>query len=214
MFMDYRKLNIRAMILIVIAGLMLLGTIISKIVFYKKIPDQNYLPMAPGVYKTVIPVVESNHGLSVRSIIKSKLDNEITGEDPQSIKDMKEQMDNDRLQQKKIKILKLQLEQTNLQLEQEKALSEISKLEKENAGVVNVATDQGQDKYPDVKVIYIGGTAEKKEAILSINGNDYSVKEKNKPVKNVEVLSITDTGVFLHFILPQDLKLNIEYKPE
>ena len=212
--MEYRKLNIRAMILIVIAGLMLLGTIISKIVFYKKIPDQNYLPMAPGVYKTVIPVVESNHGLSVRSIIKSKLDNEITGEDPQSIKDMKEQMDNDRLQQKKIKILKLQLEQTNLQLEQEKALSEISKLEKENAGVVNVATDQGQDKYPDVKVIYIGGTAEKKEAILSINGNDYSVKEKNKPVKNVEVLSITDTGVFLHFILPQDLKLNIEYKPE
>jgi len=201
--MDFKKLNGRAVILLVLAGVMVFVMIITRMAVHESIPEQRSQPM-----------IESNQSEPVRLMAYSRQMKEVTPEDSPSIKEMKEQIESDRLQQKKIKTLKLQLEQTNLQLEQEKSLSEISKLEKENTGVVNVSNGQGQGKYPDIKVIYIGGTAESKEAILSINGNNYSVKEKNKPVKNVQVLSITDTNVTVHFNLPQDLMTTIEYKPE
>ena len=201
--MDFKKLNGRAVILLVLAGVMVFVMIITRMAVHESIPEQRSQPM-----------IESNQSEPVRLMAYSRQMKEVTPEDSPSIKEMKEQIESDRLQQKKIKILKLQLEQTNLQLEQEKSLSEISKLEKENTGVVNVSNGQGQGKYPDIKVIYIGGTGESKEAILSINGNNYLVKEKNRPVKNVQVLSITDTAVVVHFNLPQDLMTTIEYKPE
>jgi len=201
--MDFKKLNGRAVILLVLAGVMVFVMIITRMAVHESIPEQRSQPM-----------IESNQSEPVRLMAYSRQMKEVTPEDSPSIKEMKEQIESDRLQQKKIKTLKLQLEQTNLQLEQEKSLSEISKLEKENTGVVNVSNGQGQGKYPDIKVIYIGGTAESKEAILSINGNNYSVKEKNRPVKNVQVLSITDTAVVVHFNLPQDVTTTIEYKPE
>ena len=201
--MDFKKLNGRAVILLALAGVMVFVMIITRMAVHESNPEQRSQPM-----------IESNQSGPIRLIPYSRQMKETTPEDSSLIKEMKEQIESDRLQQKKIKTLKLQLEQTNLQLEQEKSLSEISKLEKENTGVVNVSNGQGQGKYPDIKVIYIGGTAESKEAILSINGNNYSVKEKNKPVKNVQVLSITDTNVTVHFNLPQDLMTTIEYKPE
>ena len=201
--MDFKKLNGRAVILLVLAGVMVFVMIITRMAVHESIPEQRSQPM-----------IESNQSEPVRLMAYSRQMKEVTPEDSPSIKEMKEQIESDRLQQKKIKTLKLQLEQTNLQLEQEKSLSEISKLEKENTGVVNVSNGQGQGKYPDIKVIYIGGTAESKEAILLINGNNYSVKEKNEPIKNVQVLSITDTAVVVHFNLPQDVTTTIEYKPE
>ena len=201
--MDFKKLNGRAIILLALAGVMVSVMVITRMAVGGSIPELRPQPM-----------IESNQSGPIRLIPYSQQMKETTPEDSPSIKEMKEQIESDRLQQKKIKTLKLQLEQTNLQLEQEKSLSEISKLEKENTGVVNVSNGQGQGKYPDIKVIYIGGTAESKEAILSINGNNYSVKEKNRPVKNVQVLSITDTNVTVHFNLPQDLMTTIEYKPE
>ena len=201
--MDFKKLNGRAIILLALAGSMPFVMIITRMAVHESIPEQRPQSM-----------IESNQSAPVRLMSYSRQMKEVTPEDSPSIKEMKEQIESDRLQQKKIKTLKLQLEQTNLQLEQEKSLSEISKLEKENTGVVNVSNGQGQGKYPDIKVIYIGGTAESKEAILSINGNNYSVKEKNRPVKNVQVLSITDTAVVVHFNLPQDVTTTIEYKPE
>ena len=189
-----------------IAGALLLGTILIRMASVGVESEPN--PESPTPQPSSVrelPVLPTNNISPIK---------EFSEDDTQSMKDMKEQMDSDRLQQKKIKMLKLQLEQTNLQLEQEKALSEISKLERENTSVVNDSTDQGQDKYPEVKVIYIGGTSKDKQAILSINGNNYSVKENNKPVKNVEVLSISDASVTVHFNLPQDLRTTIEYKPE
>ena len=212
--MDFKKLNLRSFIFLVLAGLMLFVTIIIRMASHESKFEQSPQSVTTMENKTIIPAIESNQGIPIGQTNNSGQMKGLTEEDTQSMKEMKEQMDNDRLQQKKIKILKLQLEQTNLQLEQEKALFEISKLEKENTSVVNVSNGQGQDKYPDVKVIYIGGTVEGKEAILSINGNNYSVKEKNKPVKNMEVVSITDTAVTVHFNLPQDLMTTIEYKPE
>lgn len=201
--MDFRTLNIKTVILVIVAGLLLVITIFAKITSRPVISQESVPSPATLVPKTITPVMDTHQ----RIIADPK-------EDSLSMKEMKEQMDSDRLQQKKIKMLKLQLEQTNLQLEQEKARSEINKLEKENTSIVNDSNDQGQDKYPEVKVIYIGGSEKSKQAILAINGNNYSVKEKNKPVKNVEVVSINDTSVTLHFNLPQDLTTAIDYKPE
>jgi hypothetical protein len=212
--MDFKKLNLRSVILMGAAALILFGTFLIRVFSHGSMPEGVPQSITTSDSKMLIPAIEPHQGLPVRPTHHRRQINELTQEDTQSMKEMKEQMDTDRLQQKKIKILKLQLEQTNLQLEQEKALSEISKLEKENTSVVNVSNDGGQDKYPDVKVIYIGGTADNRQAILSINGNNYSVKEKNKPVKNVDVVSISDAAVKLHFNHPQDLTETIEFKPE
>ena len=202
--MDFKKLSLRAVILLGVAGVMLFGTILIRMNSHAPVLEQSFQP-----------VIESNQGSPVMGgANNTRKIKELMEDDTASMKEMKEQMNSDRLQQKKIKMLKLQLEQTNLQLEQEKSLSEIGKLEKENTSFVNDSNNQGQDRYPEVKVIYIGGTTDRKEAILSINGNNYSVKEKNKPVKNVEVVSITNTAVTLHFYQPQDLMTSIEYKPE
>ena len=212
--MDFKNLNLRSIILIALAGLMFLGTIFLKMASHKPVPELN--PLSPSSLESMPSSVStrSNEVLPIVPINNTNTIKDLAPEDAQSIREMKEQMESDRLQQKKIKMLKLQLEQTNLQLEQEKALSEISKLEKENTGVVNDSNEGDQDKYPEIKVIYIGGTKDKKEAILSINGNNYSVKENNKPVKHVDVVSISNTGVVVHFDLPQELTSTIDYKPE
>jgi len=211
--MAFKKLSLRTVGLLVGAGLVLL-VVITKMLFSAPEAPQSREAVTTIESRNVEPEIFPNQAVSPGPVNKRIPIKETLQEDSQSMKEMKEQMDSDRLQQKKIKMLKLQLEQTNLQLEQEKARSQISKLEKENISVVNDSNQQGQDKYPDVKVVYIGTTASSKEAIVSINGNNYSVKEKNMPVKNVRVDAITDNSVTLHFSLPQDLKTTIEYKPE
>jgi len=194
--MEFKKLNVRALILMALASVMLLGMLMTHLKPQAAIEQ----PQAQTP--------------SLGPIINIPAPQEMSQEDTASMKEMKEEMDSDRQQQKKIKMLKLQLEQTSLQLEQEKDLSEIGKLEKDNTGIVNDSNDQGLGKYPDVRVIFIGGSTQDRQAILSINGNNYAVKEKNKPIRNMEVLAISDSSVTLHFSLPQDLKTTIEYKPE
>lgn len=127
---------------------------------------------------------------------------------------IQEQLDRDRLQQKHTKDLKIQLEQTDLELEQEKALAQINKLKKENVGAFNEPAVDGQNNLPEIIVNYIGGDNAKKEAILSIGGTSYQVKEKSNPIANIQVVSISDSSVTLHFSAPQDLIKTIEYKPE
>ena len=129
-------------------------------------------------------------------------------------KDMKEQMQRDRLQQRQIKMLKMQLEQVDLQLENEKALTQINKLKKENAGYVKDSMGQSGAIFPGVKVIYIGGTAMEKEAILSIDGTSYAVKPSDWPVSSLEVLNITNKGIKVHFTAPQELTTVINYVQE
>ena len=128
--------------------------------------------------------------------------------------EIQDQLDRDRQQQKLTKDLKNKLEQTNLELEQEKALSEINKLKKENLGSFNDTSEDGQNNLPEVKVEYIGGDSVKKEAILSIGNTSYQVKEKSSPTDNIQILSISDTSVTIHFSSPQNLTKTIEFKPE
>jgi hypothetical protein len=128
--------------------------------------------------------------------------------------DMQDQLDRDRRQQRQTKDLKIKLEQTDLELEQEKALAEIYKLKNENMEVFKDPALGGQKDFPEIKVEYIGEGGDKKEAILSIAGVNYQVKEKDVPVDSIEVRSISDTGVILHFSVPQESIKTVYFKPE
>jgi len=127
---------------------------------------------------------------------------------------IQQQLDRDRQEQKQTKYLKTKLEQTNLELEQEKAIAEINKLKMENRGTFKEPGIDGQKNLPEIKVEYIGGDSVKKEAILSIAGANYQVKEKSSPTDTIRVVSISDSGVTLHFSGPPELTKTIDYKPE
>jgi hypothetical protein len=127
---------------------------------------------------------------------------------------IQQQLDRDRLQQKQTKDLKIKLEQINLELEGEKALAQLDQIKKENRGAFNDPAGDGQNELPEIKVDYIGGDSVKKEAILSIGGTSYQVKERSSPVANIQVVTISDSNVTLHFGAPQNLTKTIDYKPE
>lgn len=127
---------------------------------------------------------------------------------------IQEQLDRDRRQQRKTKELKNKLEQTNLELEQEKALAEINKLKKENQGAFSEPSSDGQTSLPEIKVNYIGGNDVKKEAIISIGNISYQVKEKSSPVDNIQVVTIGNSSITVHFGAPINTDKTIEYKPE
>ena len=127
---------------------------------------------------------------------------------------MVQQLERDRQEQKQTKYLKIKLEQTNLELEREKAMAQINQLRVKNGDAFRAATSDRQKDFPAVRVDYIGGDSVKKEAILSIGGVRYQVKERSLPTDHMQVLSISDTGVTVHFSGPQELTKTIDYKPE
>ena len=89
-----------------------------------------------------------------------------------------------------------------------------NKLKKENAGYVKDSDSQTGSGFPNVRIIYIGGTDNEKEAILSIDGTSYSVKGKDKPISNMEILSVTEKSVWVHFNAPQEITTEINYVQE
>ncbi len=201
--MEFKGINTREIILISIAGFLILMTIVSN---FK--PKSTDVPGNQIQSSTFLPSVFKQSevvGQHLNTIIPSD------DEDEAVQREMKDQMDKDRNQQRQIKMLKMQLEQINLQLDNEKALTEINKLKKENAGYVKDSNSQAGTGFPSIRIIYIGGTDIEKEAILSIDGTSYSVKEKDRPVANVEILSVTDKGIKVHFSAPQELTTVINY---
>ena len=136
--------------------------------------------------------------------------------DTLSVEDLaiEKQLDRDRQEQQQTKYLKTRLEQTNLELEQEKAIAQINRLKSENGGTFDEAGIEGQKNLPDIKIEYIGGDNKKKEAIIAIAGINYQVTERSCPTNNVQVVSISDSGVTFHFSAPQELTKTIDYKPE
>jgi hypothetical protein len=183
-----------------------------------------FLPLAPvpqvSPDNTVTPPILTPQGVSVRPPIKNVIVQKVgaktteLGTANEDDVDIQEQLDRDRQQQKLTKDLKNKLEQTNLELEQEKALSEITKLKKENMDGFNEPSGDGQSSLPEIKIEYIGGGSATKEAILSIGTTIYQVKEKSSLTDNIQVVSISDSSVTVHFSAPQDLTKTIEFKPE
>jgi hypothetical protein len=197
--MEFKKIGMRAIVLISIAVLLILITFLGNHHPKSEVIDDQIPPVAslPAVGKP-LEIVEHPVGM-------------LEGDD-EALKEMKEQMDADRNQQRQIKMLKMQLEQVNLQLENEKAMAEINKLKSETAGYVRYP--QVNSGVPNIKIIYIGGAETSKEAILSINGTSYSVKVNDRPVTNVEVLGITDQGVKVHLSAPRQRTTFINYVQE
>jgi len=84
----------------------------------------------------------------------------------------------------------------------------------ENGGLFKEPSIDGQNNFPEVKVEYIAGNDVKKEAIIAIAGTSFQIKEKSSPMDNIQVVSISDTSVTLHFSAPQEVTKTIDFKPE
>jgi len=192
--MDFKKLFLNKILILSLLGIFIIGTILWKL-----------------TSKTEISATEAEVALpSVRPLAQILTAQEAPTEDAA----IQKQLDRDREEQKKTKYLKTKLEQTDLELQQEKALAEINKLKTENMGTFKEPSTDGQNGLPEVKVQYIGGDSIKKEAILSIAGTSFQVKEKSSPTDNIQVIAISDSSVTVHFNAPQETTKTIDYKPE
>ncbi len=212
--MDFKKLSVKSIIILSLLTVLIIAVILWKVIYRtdSSIPE--------GVETLPASQIGPDKDTSVKSVTQNQpLDGTLTREselDTSKENDttLQEQLDSDRQQQKQTKYLKMKLEQTNLELEQEKALAEINKLKMDNMGAFKETTVDGKNSFPEIKVEYIGGDSVKKEAILSIAGVNFQVKEKTSPTDSIQVMSISDSSVTLHFSAPQDLTKTIEYKPE
>lgn len=212
--MVFKNMTFRAVLLVVLAAFCLIGVLCMKF-FHKSntsIAD-NALPTQPAQDQSIkaVSIDQTAQSQSIKPVITRAVEPEVTKEDSAVIQ---EQLDIDRQQQKQTKDLKIKLEQINLQLEQEKAIAEIDKLKKEDMDSFNDPAIDGQKNMPEIKVDYIGGNSIFKEAILSIGGVSYQVKEKSNPTGNIQITAISNSSVTVHISAPQDLTKTIDYKPE
>jgi hypothetical protein len=211
--MDFKKLQ--AMFPIILIGLLFCGFLIWNVFLKTNTPasENDVLPstVVNLQKKSIVVKVPIQAPPAQMAKEANKLSSEVANQDDSEIQ---QQLDRDRQQQKITKDLKNKLEQTNLELEQEKAVSEINKLKKENIGAFNEPSENGQSNLPDIKVEYIGGDKVKKDAILSIGSTSYQVKPNSSLTDKIQVVSISDSSVTLHFSAPQDLTKTIDYKPE
>jgi len=194
--MDFKNMSLKSILPILLPGILFVGLLIWK------------LSPAPPTAPTAV-LRQQDVGASTGP---SEIPLNVGA--PQEDAAIQQQLDRDRQEQKQTKDLKIKLEQTNLELEQEKALAQINKLKKENRGAFNEPAVEGQHNLPEIRVDYIGGDSVKKEAILSIGGTSYQVKEKSNPAADIQVVSISDSSVTLHFSAPEELTKTIDYKPE
>ena len=212
--MDFKRLSQNKLFLPVLAVLFVIVLLVGKSFIKTASTSQenpeavNSSPVLLSKDTLVKPVIQKE---SSEKDFSKKPISDSSNEDDVAIQD---QLDRDRQAQKQTKYLKTKLEQTNLELEQEKALAEINKLKIDNMGAFKDPTEESQKNFPEIKVEYIGGNDVKKEAIVSIAGTNYQVKAKSNPTDNIQVVSISDSSVTLHFSAPQDLTKTIDYKPE
>ena len=212
--MDFKRLSQNKLFLPVLAVLFVIVLLVGKSFIKTASTSQenpeavNSSPVLLSKDTLVKPAIQKE---SIEKDSSKKPISDASNEDDTAIQD---QLDRDRQAQKQTKYLKTKLEQTNLELEQEKALAEINKLKIDNMGAFKDPTEESQKNFPEIKVEYIGGNDIKKEAIVSIAGTNYQVKAKSNPTDNIQVVSISDSSVTLHFSAPQDLTKTIDYKPE
>lgn len=117
-------------------------------------------------------------------------------ESPQ-LKALREQMIKEREVQQQIKMHNLELERTRVQLEQEKAFAEMNQLRKANLGIIRDPSGNGTLSLPDTKVVFLSGSEKSHEAILSINGTNYTVQPGDRPLENVLIKSVSAKGVVI-----------------
>lgn len=201
--MDFKKIPLKSIFFISLPALLLIGLLSCRIF------SKTDLPAADGD-----EIQNKKEAILNPDPMPSMASGSVQGINSTEDAVFQQQLDHDRQQQRQTKDLKIKLEQTDLELEQEKALAQINKLKNENRGAFNESAVDGQNNLPEIRVDYIGGDSIKKEAILSIGSTSYQVKEKSSPLDNIQVISISDSSVTLHFSTPQDLTKTFDYKPE
>lgn len=122
-------------------------------------------------------------------VLTNKMDDEL------DIQGLRDQMIKERDIHQQIKLRGLELERVKLQLEQEKAFTEMHQLRKANQGVIRDVNGEGTGAMPDVKTIFIGVGEHAAQAILNINGTNFTVKPGDSPQENVVVKAITAKSV-------------------
>ncbi|MDE2028168.1 MAG: hypothetical protein KGK03_05030 [Candidatus Omnitrophica bacterium] len=141
--MEFNGFNIRTIIITVVAAcLMCLLTV--------RIPHQNVNastgPITPTIiHENHIPIVTQPQGGG---------DVDRDGQ----MKRMKEEMSMDRQQLRRIRVLKMKREETDLELEEQKALSELNKLKMDNLALDNGANPADSSNV-NIRIEYLGGAA-------------------------------------------------------
>jgi len=213
--MDFKQWPLKKILPVLIPGVLLAGLLLWKLTSKANPPAEEIVDTVPEVVKEASAKKHPAPAVPVRpAVLTAALEAPATGANQGEEAAIQEQLDRDRSQQKQTKDLKIKLEQAHLVLEQEKALVEIDKLKKENAGAFTEPVVDGQNNFPEIRVAYIGGDSVKKEAIISIGGASFQVKEKSRPVASIQVMSISDSGVTLHFTAPEELTKTFDYKPD
>jgi len=197
--MDFKGLPVKTILVSSLLAVLFIGAAVYKFIpkADSTVDDATGAPV-PAEEESSVPA------LAVKPVIDTDIKEDAA---------IQEQLDRDRQEERQTKYLKTKLEQTNLELEEQKALVQINKLKMENMDGGMPSVD-GQKTLPEVRVEYIGGDNINKEAILSIAGVNYQVKAQSTPTESIQVLSISDSGVTLHFSAPQELTRTIDYKPE
>ncbi|MBF0478397.1 MAG: hypothetical protein HQL26_02840 [Candidatus Omnitrophica bacterium] len=119
------------------------------------------------------------------------------------------QMEQNRRRQ--IKLLNMELEQLKLQLEREKTLKEMGELRKENRTMIQDPLKSGDPEMPEMKAVYIAHAKHDFEAIVTINGRNYSVKPGDCPYAGVCVRDITIDHVAIRLKDSANLTLNVDH---
>ena len=124
-----------------------------------------------------------------------------------------QEMEKDRDQQRVLKDLRLKKEEIDLKLEEQKAMAELNKIRTESDDPINEGKT-ANDFNIDIKVVYVGGTETSKTAILYVNGMNYFVRERDRLLKNIEVLTITNNDVTVRFMNQEAKEIIYPFKPE
>ncbi|MBF0483312.1 MAG: hypothetical protein HQL25_01265 [Candidatus Omnitrophica bacterium] len=135
---------------------------------------------------------------------------EFLGEEDQENKETNALIQMEQNRHRQIKLLNMELEQLKLQLEREKTLKEMGSLRKENRELIQDPLKAADSNTPEMKAIYIARSKMDYEAIVTINGRNYSVKKGDCPYEGVCVRNIGASEVEMRLKDNANVKLNVD----
>ncbi|MBF0532628.1 MAG: hypothetical protein HQL23_05955 [Candidatus Omnitrophica bacterium] len=135
-----------------------------------------------------------------------------SGEVRMSDREREEFLRQKREQRREIDVLNFELEKTRLQAEREKMLQEINGWKKDNKTTVanSGLWAMGNQKW-DVKLVFLEQAAHYREAILNINGQNFAVREGDRPTGQMTVKQINGQNVILRINDAEDVVLNVDF---
>ena len=155
--MVFSKLNIKQ------AGLVLMAVMITGFILTVK-----FMHKDEGIPAEPVPAVAIN---DLRRVAKPEEENfkefesrkpAVLDSDDETLKAFTERMKEEREQERRITDLKMKREETDLELEEQKALSELNRFKQDGIGSVNEGNST-EGPNMNIKIVYLGGTDSKKK---------------------------------------------------